>query len=97
MNKMNKQNHLLIEVRSQETPAVAVLSDVDITNLPELRSRITDALKDHHDTDVTCGGIEDWVATEWKPTFSVEYTVDDGSDYTDIAEISPIWIYSQTN
>ena len=92
---MKKQN-LLIEIRSQETPVVAVLSDVDMTNLPLLKQRIGEALMDHYDTDaVTCGSLPERVADTTYPIFSATFIVEDGeSKYTDIAEITPIHIYS---
>ena len=94
-----KKQDLLIEVYSQDTPAVAVLRDVDMTKLPDLKSLMTVALMDHYDVDtVTCDDIPEWVASQSFPQFSVEFkVVDDDAHYAETAHITPISIYSMYN
>lgn len=91
-----KKQDLLIEVYSQDTPAVAVLCGVDMTKLPDLKSLITVALMDHYDLDdVTCDDIPEWVASQSFPKFSVEYKLTDGdAHYAETAHITPIPVYS---
>ena len=94
-----KKQDLLLEVYSQDTPAVAVLRDIDMTKLTDLKSLITVALMDHYCLDdVTCDDVPEWLASQSFPQFSVKYKVTDGNvHYAETAQITPISVYSMYN
>ncbi len=91
-----KNKDLLLEVYSQDTPAIAALSEVDMTNLPDLKALIILALMEEYDADtVTCDDIPEWVTGMSFPQFSLEYEVIlNGSPFPDTVHITPIAIYS---
>jgi len=93
---MKRKHDLLLEVYSLDTSAIAVLSDIDMTNLPDLKALITFALMEEYDADtVTCNDIPEWVSGMSFPQFEIGYEViSDGSQFHDTVHITPIEIYS---
>lgn len=93
-----KAQDFILEVYSHDTSPVGVLSAVDTTNLPDLKARITEVLRDHYATEhLTCDDIPDWwAADQGQHKFYIEFTITDGAKkYMDTVHVTPIIIYSK--
>ena len=92
--KPNKTYNLLVSDPVSDPSAVAVITDVYLSDTKTLRDKLTLVLAEHYDADAVIGQIPENIKGSTYPIFSVPYKVEmDGVKWDGEIEISCIAIY----